>query len=105
MNIYEKFDKIIIGITQDKPEVLTQNERKKIFDQIFKHLDKVEVILINDIITGSSNLSHLPKFDLCLTGNHKVIETMVSNGYNAQFLERSIGIGYSGTEIRSLLKK
>ena len=28
MNIYEKFDKIIIGITQDKPEVLTQNERK-----------------------------------------------------------------------------
>ena len=105
MNIYDKYDRIIIGITQDHPEVLTQKERKKIFEKIFKHLKKVKVILIKDVISGSSNLNHLPKFDLCLTGNHKVIETMKKNGYNAQFLERSVGIGYSGTEIRSLLKK
>ena len=62
--------------------------KEKIFDQIFKHLDKVEVILINDIITGSSNLSHLPKFDLCLTGNHKVIETMVSNGLQCSIFRK-----------------
>ena len=104
MNIYEKYDKIIIGITEDIPEVLTQNERKEIFENVFKYLNKVEVILIKKVISGSTDLSHLPRFDICLTGNIKVIETMHDNGLNAEFLERSIGIGYSGTEIRSLLQ-
>ena len=104
MNIYEKYDKIIVGITEDIPEVLTQNERKEIFENVFKYLNKVEIILIKKVITGSRDLSHLPRFDICLSGNIKVIETMHDNGLNAKFLERSIGIGYSGTEIRSLLQ-
>jgi cytidyltransferase-like protein len=103
MNIYDKYDKIIIGITVDIPEILSPNERKEIFETVFKHLNKVEVILIKKVISGSRDLSHLPAFDICLTGNSKVIETMSDNGLNASFLERSIGIGYSGTEIRSLL--
>ena len=103
MDIYDKYEKIIIGITEDKPEVLTQSERKNIFETIFKYLPKVEVVLIKGVITGSKNLKRLPKFDICLTGNKEVIETMTQLGINAQFLERSIGIGYSGTEIRTLL--
>ena len=105
MSLYDKYEKIIVGITEDKPEVLTQIERKEIFEVIFKHLPKVEIFLIQKVITGSKNLSHLPKFDICLTGNRKVIETMANNGIKTQFLERSIGLGYSGTEIRSLLSK
>ena len=105
MNIYEKYDKIIIGITEDSPEVLSQNERKEVFETVFRHLKKVEVVLVKEVISESNDLSHLPSFDICLTGNTKVIETMRKNGMKVEFLERSIGIGYSGTEIRSLVFK
>jgi len=105
MNIYDKYDKIIVGITTDTPEVLTQEHRKEVFETVFKHLPKVEVVLINEVITGSKNLDHLPDFDVCLTGNELVIETMQKLGKHAQHLERSIGIGYSGREIRTLLGK
>jgi len=104
MNIYDKYEKIIIGITNDKPMVLSQEERKEVFEKVFKYLPKVEVILIPEIITGSNKLDYLPKFDVCLTGNELVIKTMQDLGKNAQYLDRSIGIGYSGSEIRKLLK-
>ncbi len=105
MSLYEKYDRIIVGITDDFPQVLSQNEKKEIFELIFKYLPKYDFVLIKEIITNSKDLSYLPKFDVCLTGNEKVIKTMTDLGLNAQFLERSKGIGYSGTEIRTLIEK
>jgi len=105
MNIYDKYDKIIIGITSDTPEILSLEERKEIFNTVFKHLPKIEIILIKQVITGSKNVDYLPKFDICLTGNDLVIKTMHKLGKKAKYLDRSIGIGYSGREIRTLLNK
>ena len=35
MKIYEDYDKIIIGITDDNPRILTLEERRNIFHSIF----------------------------------------------------------------------
>jgi len=102
MKIYDRFDKIIIGITNDIPQVLSQEERKSIFDSVFMHLPKYETVLIPGVIVGNKALD-LPDFDICLTGNKEVINTMSDAGYKTEFLERSKGAGFSGTEQRMLI--
>ena len=104
MSIYNKYDKIIVGITEDKPEIISQEERKRIFESVLKYLPKFEIVLIKGAIVNSISLEHLPNFDVCLTGNHEVIEKLNEFGLKTEMIERSQGIGYSGTEIRSLLK-
>jgi len=105
MNLYEKYNKIIIGITEDKPNILSQKKRKEIFESVFKYLPKFEIVLIKGTIVNSRSLEHLPDFDICLTGNPQVIEKLNEFRLKTEMIERSIGIGYSGSEIRSLLKE
>jgi len=105
MKLYNKFDRIIIGITEDKPEVLTQEERKKLFNSVLKHLSKFEIVLIKGTIAGSKSADNLPDFDICLTGNQKVIDTLNKLGLKSKFIKRSRGIGHSGTDLRGLTKE
>ncbi|GAG01864.1 unnamed protein product, partial [marine sediment metagenome] len=44
------------------------------------------------------------EFDVCLTGNQKVIEKIKSFGKKAEYLPRSEGYGFSGEEIRRGIK-
>ena len=103
MKIYDKYDKIIIGITEDKPEVISQEERKIIFQSVLKYLPKFEIVLIKGTIVNSISLEHLPNFDVCLTGNPQVIEKLNEFGLKTEMIERSEGLGFSGTQIRSIL--
>ena len=105
MNIYEKYDKIIIGITKDVPQVLSQIEVKSIFESIFRPLPKIKIELVSEVITGNENIKNiLPAFDILVSGNDKVIKHVTKLGIKADYLPRSKGIGYSGTEIRTLFK-
>ena len=105
MNIYEKYDKIIIGITKDVPQVLSQTEVKSIFESIFRPLPKIKIELVSEVITGNENIKNiLPAFDILVSGNDKVIKHVTKLGIKADYLPRSKGIGYSGTEIRTLFK-
>ena len=103
MSIYNKYDKIIVGITEDKPEIISQEERKRIFESVLKYLPKFEIVLIKGAIVNSISLEHLPNFDICLTGNPQVIEKLNKFGLKAEMLNRSEGPGFSGTQIRSIL--
>lgn len=102
MNIYPFYDKIIVGITEDKPSVLSPLKVKNIFESILKHLPKFEVILIKGTIEGSDSIDNLPDFDVLLSGNQKVIDHVKKFGKKADFISRTEGIGCSGTELRSL---
>ena len=44
----------------------------------------------------------LPYFDVCVTGNQEVVNYMEKNNFKTRLLSRSEGVGYSGTEIRSI---
>jgi len=102
VRIYEKYDKIIIGVTEDGPIVMSQKERVDILQDIFKYMERVEIILLPGILTEYEDFKLLPEFDICLSGNKKVVEKISSFGINAKHLNRSQGIGFSGTEMRSL---
>ena len=105
MNIYDKYDKIIVGITEDKPEIISQEKMKRIFETVLKHLPKFEIVLIKGTIVHSTSHDNLPDFDVCVTGNPQVIEKLTEYGLNVEFIERSEGIGYKGSEIRSIIRK
>ena len=42
MSIYEKYDKVIVGITDESDLIISQKERESIFQSVFKHLSKIK---------------------------------------------------------------
>ncbi len=105
MKIYEDYDKIIIGITDDNPRILTLEERRNIFHSIFQYLGKFDYIFFDVALTSIEDSKLLPKFDVCVSGNPDVIKKMKEFGFKTRYLERSKGLGYSGTELRSISPK
>ncbi|NQU87008.1 MAG: adenylyltransferase/cytidyltransferase family protein [Mariniphaga sp.] len=105
MEIYEDYDKIIIGITEDNPKILSFEERRDIFQVVFKYLDKFEYFYFDGILSEINNSILLPKYDICVSGNIVVIKKMNELGFSTRYLERSKGLYYSGTELRSIHEK
>jgi len=95
-----KDDHVIIGITDDKPRVMSREEVQTIFETIF--LTKVEYKFINGKLTDYKDTDGLPEFDVLVTGNDKVIEWGLKLGLAVKKIPRSEGIGCSGTELRKL---
>jgi len=100
IKLYHKYNKIIIAITDDKPEVMSQLKRKKIFDDIFKDFIAIETVIVNGTIEGCSSLKNLPEFDICISGNKEVIKKITELGKEAKFIKRSFPKLYSGTKMR-----
>jgi cytidyltransferase-like protein len=105
VGLLDKYNKVIIGVTDDTPKILEQSDRVSIFKKIFKYTDSIEVIPIQGILTQytQQDIFLLPDFDICISGNKDVIDNLKLLGIYSEFSERSKGIGYSGTEIRSLI--
>jgi len=103
MKICDQYEKLIVAISNDGPKVLSQIERKKIFDEVFRLIDNVEVITVKAVITEIKDIKILPRFDICLSGNINVINKMKSLGARVKYVHRSRGIGFRSTEIRDLV--
>ena len=104
MKIFDDYDKIIIGITSDSPNVLSLDERREIFQSILSRFDKFEYVFFDTALIDIKEKSILPKFDVCVSGNEKIIDFMKKLNFKTRLLERSKGVGYSGTEIRSIFE-
>ena len=105
MKIFDDYEKIIIGITSDSPNILSLNERKNIFKSVLSRYKKFEYVFFDTSLVDIVDISILPQFDVCVSGNQKVIDFMKKYNFKTRFLNRSKGIGYSGTEIRSIVGK
>jgi len=109
MRIYDDYDKIIVGITDDnygftKPTIIDIAERERILKLAFKHLPKVQVMYIGKGLRIRERFDDLPYFDIVLTGNKEVLKNMAIHKIRTRFIERSQGIGFSGTELRQLIR-
>ena len=104
MKIFDDYDKIIIGITSDSPNVLSLKSRKEIFKSVLSRFNKFEYVLFDTALVNIKDTNTLPKFDVCVTGNQSVVDFMEKNNFKTRLLSRSEGVGYSGTEIRSISK-
>ena len=68
MSIYNEYDKIIVGITEDKPDIISQEERKSIFESVLKYLPKFEIVLIKGTIVTVYHLNIYPILMFVLPG-------------------------------------
>ena len=102
MKIYNDYDKIIIGITSDSPIILSLQERREIFEKVLSKFNKFKYVFFDTALVDIKDKAILPKFDVCVTGNSAVVDYMKKNNFKTRILSRSEGVGYSGTEIRSI---
>ena len=103
MKIFEDYEKIIIGITSDSPNILSLQKRKEVFQSVLSRFDKFEYVFFDTALIDIKDKTILPKFDVCVSGNQKVLDFMKKNNFKTRLLKRSSGVGYSGTEIRSIV--
>ncbi len=97
LRIYRDYKKLIIGITEDQ-KVMGTESVKAIFDEVFSSFDTIETMIIPGVVERGTAI--LPnEVDIVLSGNRKVLH-LLSDKYETKFVERTNGIGYSGTEIR-----
>jgi len=102
MSLYDDYDKIIIGITDDGPYICSRPCTQEVFIKVFRLLPKVKIVLIDGILCDKKSPMGLPVFDVLLSGNSAVIKWATKYGVTCKNIPRSEGLGFSGTEIRSI---
>jgi len=99
MRLYKDYDKIIIGITEAEPRFMKPEKVKSIFDEVFQHIPKYDVI----IIRGKDWMEHIPyDTNVIITGNDNSIERLKKRNIKYRKIERADGIGFRGSELRKL---
>lgn len=102
MSFYDDYDEIVIGVTDDGPYIISRSCTKEIFEKVFRLLSKVNVVLIDGILCNRKSPVGLPTFDVLLSGNPNVIVWAENHNVRALYVPRSEGLGFSGTDIRSI---
>lgn len=106
LNILPKYRKLIVGVTEDAPSnnnVTCVDSIVSTLREVFYSFNNVEVVRISGVLTKKTDLTDLPKFDVLLSGNEEVITWAINTGIRAEYVQRSEGVFFSGTEIRDIL--
>jgi len=102
LKLIPRYSKVIIGVSGDVPsdEVTSVDEIVCILNDLFTPFENVEVVRIEGVLVEKNSLKGLPKFDILLSGNPVVLEWAKKMGIKSEYLPRSEGMYFSGTEIR-----
>jgi cytidyltransferase-like protein len=98
-----RFSKLIIGITEDGPRVVSRDEVHSSFRDIF--WQDVEYFLVDGTLTDYKDVKSLPKFDILVTGNDEIVRWAKSLGIVVEKVSRSDGISCSGVKLRELYEE
>ena len=99
--ILKKYN-VIIGISPDGPNIISQNEVINIFKTIF--VNRVEYFIFDNVLSNYKDVNIFPYFDIILTGNIEIINWAKKLKLPVEKIPRSNCIGGSGTELRRLYK-
>lgn len=101
--ILRDFNELIVAITSNNKKGLDPSQIKKILEEAFQDNKRISFEIINGSIEeGTASIKHL-NFDTVVSGNNKIISILNKMGYRTIFQPRSTGIGFSSSEIRSLI--
>ena len=110
MRIYDKYDKIIISVNRftwwgKKPFIIEPEVVFEMVKEVFKHLPKYEVVLVDGGFIERTTFDDLPEFDVVVTGDVPVMEHLRSIGVKVDFVPRSLmgDFEISGTILRDAL--
>jgi len=99
VRLHDDYDKIIIAVTEAKPNFIQPEKVKEILQEVFKHFPKYEVI----IIRGKEWMDNIPDgIDVVITGNDNSIKRLKKRNIKYRKIRRAEGIGYRGTDLRKL---
>lgn len=99
-----EYDKIIIGISEDEPHIVSYKDIVSLFHSIFIHVgSRVLYEEIKGKLTDKDRGElFLPYFDVLVSGNRDVVKWGKKNKFNTRFFPRTEGYLCSGTDIRRL---
>jgi cytidyltransferase-like protein len=106
LNILPKYRKVIIGVSEDVPSdktVINPDDIIFALKSFFITFDNVEVCKITGILCNKKSVDGLPDFDVLLSGNEKVLSWANKFNIKSEYISRSDGTLFSGTEIRKEL--
>ena len=105
LNILPKYNKLIIGVSEDLPKnkVTNVNDIINTLNLFFKSFDNVEICSIRGVLVDKTNLDGLPDFDVLLSGNQDVLSWAEKYNLKAEYIPRSEGVFCEGTEIRGVI--
>jgi len=106
LDLSNKYNKLIVGVSEHKPEnvVTTVDNIILILKDLFKNHSNIEVVKIIGVLIEKEDTEGLPVFDILLSGNESVLSWADSLGLTSEFVDRSDGYLFSGTEIRDELR-
>lgn len=110
IDIYPLYDKIIVAVTKftwwgEKKQVIKPSEIVEILRELLKHMPKYEVILTDEGFNERVQFDDLPKFDVVVTGDKRILERLPPLGIKVDYIPRSnlAGFEISGTILRKSL--
>ena len=106
LNILPRYRKLIIGISEDMPKDIVVTEPDTILNVLksfFSTFENLEFCKISGVLSKKKDLKGLPNFDVLLSGNVDVLNWAKKFNINAEYIARSEGFLFSGTEIRTVL--
>lgn len=108
VRIYGDYEKIIIGVADFDsffhPKIFDASDIVKVFQHVFKYMNKIEVVTYKQSLMTLVDLSQFPRFDEVVTGNRELIKAL-KGSVEVRYISRSSLCGYdiSGTIIRKVL--
>ena len=94
--------KLLFASLQIPPIFYLLMKEKTHFSPFFLNLIKLNIFFLETALVNVEDIKLLPTFDVCVSGNTSVIDFMKSNNFETRLLDRSQGVGYSGTQLRSI---
>jgi len=104
LNMLPKYRKLIIGVSEDIPKdkIITKPDNIiSVLKSFFITFENLEICKISGTLIKKKNLKGLPDFDILLSGNLDVLNWAKQFNIKAEYVPRSEGMMFSGTEIRT----
>lgn len=97
-SLAEKYDKLVVGITECEPSVMTTENVIAILEKLIPGND-ISFVRVSGSVEGGTAVIDC-QFDVCCSGNPAVLSIMADKGYKTEITERSFDSIYSGTRER-----
>ena len=113
VRLYDEYESIIVYVVPyphpyygKEDYILHPNTVVSIFQEIFKHMPKVRVLLSNGNLRDRISFDDLPPFDVVVTGNQDLIKSLQGKKPTRFFPRSKIGeFDINGTMIREIWRK
>jgi cytidyltransferase-like protein len=107
LNLMSKYERVIVGVSEDIPDnpVTNPDIVLNILKDLFSLHNNVKIYRIFGVLTKKIDLLGLPEFDMLVSGNPDVLNWAKKFNIETEFIPRSEGYLFSGTEIRDELQR